>query len=41
MKFAGKKALITEGNSGIGLAKARLFISEAAEVELQVAIDRH
>ena len=30
MKLAGKKALITRGNSGIGLATARLFVSEVA-----------
>jgi len=34
MKLSRKKAFITAGNSGIGLATARLFIAEGAQVAI-------
>ncbi len=34
MKLTGKKALVTGGNSGIGLATSRLFVAEDARVAI-------
>jgi Dehydrogenases with different specificities (related to short-chain alcohol dehydrogenases) len=41
MKLAGKKALITGGNSGIGLAQPAFSSLKALKSQLRVAIKRH
>ena len=41
MKLAGKRALITGGNSGIGLATAAFSSLKALKSQLRVAINRH
>ena len=39
IKLAGKKALVTGGNSGTGLATTRLFVAEGAQVAV-TGLDR-
>ena len=39
IKLTGKKAFITGGNSGMGLATARLFNAEGAQVATTGSMD--